>query len=111
MNQLETTEQFDQLLQDEEYFVVYKHSPTCSVSVHALDEVEAVTKTFQPHIWQISVIIQRPLAQHIEKVTGVRHESPQIVIIKNSIIVAHASHFSITTTWIEEQLAMHIGNT
>lgn len=40
----------------------------------------------------VDVLSQRPLSQAIEAQFGVRHESPQILIIEDGEVLWHASH-------------------
>jgi bacillithiol system protein YtxJ len=44
------------------------------------------------------VVVQdeRPLSQAIEAATGVRHESPQALVVQQGRVTWHASHGAIT---------------
>lgn len=77
--------------------VLLKHSLTCPISAYAYTEVAAFLNA-RPQIpaYVIPVQTQRKAAQVVEKRTGVRHESPQLLFLRGSEVVAAASHFAIT---------------
>lgn len=72
--------------------IVYKHSPTCSLcgwSHHVLGKLAASEGlTFE----LVDVFADRALSDEIEAHFGVRHESPQILIIEDGQVAWHASH-------------------
>jgi bacillithiol system protein YtxJ len=98
--ELSTTHEFDSLATNQ-LSIIFKHSPTCPVSVYAHREV-ARFRNEQPEapVYLISVRAQRDLARHVAVRTGVQHESPQIVIISRGDVLASASHNAITAEWI-----------
>jgi bacillithiol system protein YtxJ len=51
-------------------------------------------------VYLVSVRRQRDIAQHVAQRTGIRHESPQIVILRNGGVLAAASHDEITAEWL-----------
>lgn len=77
--------------------VVYKHSPTCSLSAVALDEMNRFRAAHpaQP-VEQLDVFADRPRCMAIEAETGVRHESPQVLVYVGDRVVWHASHRRVT---------------
>ena len=77
--------------------VLLKHSLTCPISAVAYTEVAAFFAD-RPKIpaYVIPVQTHRKAAEIIEKRTGVRHESPQLLLIREREAVAVASHFAIT---------------
>lgn len=93
---LNTVAQFEQLLREseEEPVIVFKHSSTCGTSAQVYDEVEDFLHA-QPgtRVHIVDVWSGRALSQHIAKVLGVRHESPQLIVISGGQAVWHASHF------------------
>ncbi len=94
--ELATIQEFD-ALQEQELTVVFKHSPTCPVSLYAHREVSQFCAD-QPEIpvYLVSVRRRRDVARHIEERTGVRHESPQILVLRRGEVVAAASHDDIS---------------
>ena len=79
---------------------VYKHSSVCPVSARAADhfhdfaEEDASTPT--PLFTQVMVIENRDLSNEIESRLDVRHESPQLLLLRDGMVAWHTSHFSIT---------------
>jgi bacillithiol system protein YtxJ len=78
-------------------FLIFKHSERCGVSRHAFAEYRAFAEAHPdtPHGW-IDVVGQRPLSKLIERLTGVRHGSPQAIWVVAGRVGWHASHFDIT---------------
>lgn len=78
--------------------VVVKHSITCGVSQAAWTEVLAASAARPNPAWYV-VRIQdaRPVSTALAGRTGVRHESPQVLILRDGLVTWHASHWDITT--------------
>jgi bacillithiol system protein YtxJ len=71
-----------------------------------LDEVETFLKqnpSVQAHL--VDVRAQRLLSQQIAARSGVRHESPQVIIFQRGVPIWSASHYDITTAEIERHFA------
>jgi len=86
--------------------VVYKHSPICELSALALDEMNAFLHEAPSDldVRIVDVLSARPASQWIEARTGVRHESPQVLVLKDGIPVWNASHRRITAVALQEAL-------
>jgi len=84
-------------LMREDLAIVFKHSSSCPVSWAAHAQV---SRFFQEHpeapVRIVSVTRERPLSQQIAAATGVRHESPQILVLRRGKVLASASHGDIT---------------
>lgn len=86
--------------------LVYKHSPTCELSQAAAREVEAFRAQFaEPAVEQLDVFRDRAMCQEIERITGVRHESPQMLLYDGDTVVWHASHRRVTAAAIAAAVA------
>ncbi len=77
----------------DEPVIVFKHSSTCPISSAAYQEMSRV----EENIALIVVQRARALSQKIAAQTGVRHESPQAIILRRGQVVWSASHWSITS--------------
>jgi bacillithiol system protein YtxJ len=78
--------------------VLFKHSTTCPISSMAYDEMSRVEAT------PVSIIVvqrSRDISREIETRTGIRHESPQAIVLRNGQPVWNASHFSIKSASVE----------
>ena len=86
--------------------VIYKHSNRCGISTAAQLEVRhfAETHTDVP-IYQVDVVAQRPLSRTIADRLGIRHASPQVLLVRNGEHVWNTSHFRITAHAIEKAVA------
>ncbi|WP_202903293.1 bacillithiol system redox-active protein YtxJ [Gorillibacterium massiliense] len=87
--------------------VILKHSTTCPVSANALKEYDdylAGSPNAEPDYLLVKVIESRPVSNQIAADTGVTHQSPQIICIKNKHSYWNTSHWSITTEHISAVL-------
>jgi bacillithiol system protein YtxJ len=50
------------------------------------------------------VVEERELAREVERATGVRHESPQAILVHDGRVVWNASHGAITRRSLAEAL-------
>ena len=87
--------------------VIYKHSPICSISETALEEFETFASgdVHDAKLFSVDVLAARPASQKIEEITGVRHESPQVLVLADGKVVWHASHRRIRTSELSAQAA------
>jgi len=83
--------------------ILFKHSPTCPVSWMAHREVMRL-RAEQPDLplYLISVRRRRDVARFIEERTGIRHESPQVIVLRGGAVVASASHDDVTASTIKD---------
>lgn len=72
--------------------IVYKHSPTCALSGWSDHVLGRMAVEDGVTLERVDVLAQRALSQAIESHFGVRHESPQILIIEDGHVRWHASH-------------------
>lgn len=86
--------------------VLFKHSPTCAVSRFAHGQVETF-KTRNPSIpvYTILVRTERALSSQIATWSKVRHESPQIIVLRAGKVVSSASHGEVTVDYLTEAVA------
>lgn len=92
--ELNSIEKLEELFEksNEKAVVLFKHSVTCPISTGVYYEVSEVETDVN------LVIVQkaREISNEIANKTGVRHESPQAIVLKNGNAVYHASHYDIT---------------
>ena len=81
--------------------VLLKHSMTCGISSGVYREVGLVNGDVNVVVIQM----HRDLSNAIAARTGVRHESPQAIVLRHGKPVYHASHYDIEAEQIEENLA------
>lgn len=87
--------------------VIYKHSFTCATCMFAKMRVEEVIEDFstKASFHFIDVRQNRALSNLIAQQTGVRHESPQLLVIKEGEVFWHASHGAIQSDKLIECLS------
>lgn len=107
MKQLTTYEQFQDLLTNQSDWILFKHSPTCSISGTAYKEVEkSIDELNLNNIYQLDVLHTEDLKYKIADDLMIKHESPQIIVFQNTKVKAHANHRSVTQAWITDTLAL-----
>jgi len=105
MEQLSEVSDFDSLL-TEPLAIVFKHSMTCGISARADGEAERFLSDHPDHrIYKVDVHRARPLSNYIENHTGIRHESPQLLVLRHGEVVWHGSHGSVTADAIATSVA------
>jgi bacillithiol system protein YtxJ len=94
-------------LSREKIVVLYKHSPICSISETAIEQFEAFVEKAPAdvEIFSVDVIDARTASRKIEELTGIRHESPQILVLSGGAVIWHASHRRVRTEEIAAQVA------
>lgn len=109
MQPLTSPADFDALL-EAPVALVYKHSTRCPISLLALDEVEALLQE-RPDtpVYVVDVVEQRPLSQHVAARTGVRHHSPQAILLVDGAPVWSASHFDVRADTMRRKLEAAAG--
>lgn len=79
--------------------VVFKHSTRCSVSAMAKRSVESSWEfgEEQAEAYFLDLLAHREVSSRIASDTGIRHESPQLILLMNKSAVYSASHNYIDT--------------
>jgi bacillithiol system protein YtxJ len=93
-----------------EPILIFKHSPTCGVSAQASEDIgELIDGAPLPvALYLVSVVAQREVSDAITKRLGVRHESPQILLVHRDEVLWHASHFRVSAAEIQKALQRHV---
>jgi bacillithiol system protein YtxJ len=80
--------------------LLFKHSRTCGISMEALDELHAHIErrgTEANAVYKvITVQSHRGVSETAAKRLGIRHETPQAILLRGGRPVWNASHFRIT---------------
>ncbi|MBD7907589.1 bacillithiol system redox-active protein YtxJ [Sporosarcina gallistercoris] len=95
MQEIHTIDDWNRVVEqsDNDPVLVIKHSTTCPISAAGYREFQS----FDTEIPKYCVIVQtsKDVSQKIAEDTGVRHESPQALFMKNAEVVWHAAHYDI----------------
>ncbi|HET6567945.1 MAG TPA: bacillithiol system redox-active protein YtxJ [Rhodothermales bacterium] len=89
----------------EEPVVIYKHSTTCTLSSWARDEMGAFVRESGLPVYQVVVQHARPLSNAIAERYGIRHESPQVILLFRGMPQFHASHRRVTAEAVQQALS------
>src|SRR5262249_13954510 len=97
----------DQLLEKSKNdpVLIFKHSTQCPISSQAYEEFTDFAEGVKNLVCgSVLVIENRKLSNAIAERFGVRHESPQALLIKDGRVIWHASHWSITSDSLNDAL-------
>ena len=112
IRQLTTVEQWNETLRrsGDRPVLVFKHSTQCPISAGAhealLHYVEDTGRAGQApcEFAIVHVIEDRPVSNAIAEATGIKHESPQAILLRDGEPLWHASHWTITYDFLSEKL-------
>ena len=83
--------------------IVFKHSDACSISARAYREMQKLEAPVNILVVQSAREISRELAN----LTGVRHETPQVIVLRDGKAVWNASHFDVQASAVTEAVETH----
>ena len=89
---------------EEQPVVLYKHSLTCGLSFRARRHIEALGDPGDPAVYEIVVQQARPVAEVVATRFGIRHESPQVILLHQGRPIFDTSHWRITASAIRNAL-------
>lgn len=97
--------------------LLFKHSHSCGVSMEALDELVAHLNergprgpvlpagASAPKYAMVTVQTHRAVSNAVVQKLGIRHETPQALLIREGRVVWSASHFRVTAAAVENAIA------
>ena len=96
---ISNSESFDELLRrsNERPVIIFKHSIACPISAAAYREMARVED-----VALVEVQNARQLSNEIERRTGISHESPQVLVIRNGKVVWEATHWQVKASQVSE---------
>ena len=71
--------------------VVFKHSLACPISAAAYREMQKLDS----EVVLVEVQNARQVSRELADRTGIRHESPQVIVFRNGKAVWNASHYDV----------------
>ena len=104
MKELQTIQDWQAVLEQSKETPVFvlKHSTTCPVSATAYREFDASITTIPKYFLRIQD--NRPISNEIESDLGIRHESPQLFLLKDGKALWQATHYAISKSKINKAL-------
>lgn len=113
LTQLQHIEQLDRLLSESHTrpLLLFKHSFSCGISAEALDELIdhlnadiVAAGVPDPHYAIVTVQTHRDVSNAVSMKLGVRHETPQALLIRDGRVIWSASHFRVTAEAMKKAL-------
>lgn len=91
----------DNLLSDSKLkpVILFKHSNACPISARAYREMEKLDGV---NLLEIQAAPE--ISRDVEKLTGVRHESPQVILLRDGKAIWDASHFDVNAATVSQAL-------
>jgi len=86
--------------------ILFKHSTSCPTSAHAWREVQNFIQKSPGEVLvvMIKVIESRPICSQVTADLGVKHQSPQALLLSNRKVLWHASHQEVTQENIKKAI-------
>jgi len=93
--QLQTIEQLNKIVEDSKHKTqaIFKHSTRCGISNMVIKNFEKqLDESKHIDLYYLDLLKFREVSNAITIKFNIQHQSPQLVVIKNTKVVAHASH-------------------
>jgi bacillithiol system protein YtxJ len=102
--EIEDHASLENLLSDstEKPVIVFKHSNSCSISARAYREMQQVD-----NVNILVVQSARDVSRELATLTGIRHETPQVIVLRDGKAVWNASHFDVTAGDVMKAVESH----
>lgn len=105
---LTSTEQLEEIINlshkpETQGVVLFKHSTRCSVSYMAAKNLQSEWQFPEQKLpfYYLDLLTYRALSNEISRIFNVKHESPQLLFIKNGICLGNASHTNVSVLTVE----------
>jgi bacillithiol system protein YtxJ len=103
VQEIRTLGEMEGLLAGSDPVLLFKYSPSCGISQVAQEAWEVFHgETHGVQLAQCDVLDAKAAARGVSERIHVAHQSPQVLALLDGKCIAHASHYSITTSWLEQ---------
>jgi len=107
-NEINSVEDVESIrrLSYEMYCIIFKHSTRCEISTMTLSRFERhwnEDSAVQPYL--LDLLKNRTVSNYISEIFNIKHESPQVLLIKNGECVYDESHTAIRVDELLEHVA------
>ncbi|WP_299368457.1 bacillithiol system redox-active protein YtxJ [Winogradskyella sp.] len=76
--------------------LIFKHSTRCGISRMVINQfIELYDETTNADLYYLDLLSYREVSNETGYKFQVMHQSPQLLVIRNGVVVAHASHGAI----------------
>ncbi len=102
---IDNRETLDELITDSKNkpVVIFKHSNACGISAAAYREMEKM----EGQVNLLEVQSARDVSRELADMTGIRHETPQVIVFKDGKAVWNASHFDVKAGAVLKAVESH----
>ena len=103
---IDNKETLDKLITDSKSkpVVIFKHSNACGISSAAYREMEKL----EDQVNLLEVQSARDVSRELAARTGIRHETPQVIVFKDGKAVWNASHFDVKAGAVRKALEANV---
>lgn len=105
LTRMEQLEEMEKASNDQPV-ALFKHSTSCGISAFVRRKIESSFKKDgegNARLYFLDLLAHRDISNEVARRWGVRHESPQLIILRNEKVVDHASHASISASMVQKQ--------
>ncbi len=90
--------------------LIFKHSLTCGTSAMAMEEMLDLMSDppTDVDVWLVRIQAARVVSDAIETRLKVRHESPQVLLVRDGQVVWSATHHRVTAEGVRTALRSHL---
>ena len=85
--------------------VIFKHSNRCSISSVALQRLQKTNNPGDIDFYFLDLIKFRSISNQVAEIFQIRHESPQVLVIKDGKCIFNESHLGIDMHEIRDYTA------
>ncbi|WP_405397283.1 bacillithiol system redox-active protein YtxJ [Maribacter sp. Asnod2-G09] len=86
--------------------LIFKHSTSCGISRMVLNMFKSSygLEEGQMDLYFLDLLANRDVSNAVADEFGVMHQSPQLLIVKNGVVVVHDSHNAISNIELEQYI-------
>ncbi len=107
-NNIQSEKQIDKIIERSKDVpcLIFKHSTSCPISSMAKSRLEMAwnLKGEEVEPYYLDLIAYRAISNKIASDFGIRHESPQVLLIKDGVCAFNTSHLDISVDGVKENL-------
>ncbi len=107
-NYLTSLQQLDDIIQESGDIpvIIFKHSTRCGISRMALKGFESKYNIDADNAkpYYLDLLEHRDISNEIATIFHVEHQSPQLLVVKDGVVVYHTSHGDIDAGIVKEKL-------
>lgn len=102
-NNVKSVEELTDIFDNEQDYVLFKHSTRCGISRMALSSFESAwdIENTDLKLYFIDLLAHRDVSNKIAELYNVQHQSPQAIVVKHKLVVDASSHSEINANKIQ----------